>query len=92
LSLKKLQKYEKYRYDLHTAILRTNSQIHDEASMILYGRNFSPGCPDSKIHTGLAPTIATLKAIPLRYIRLITRLRIEFGCATRYGGFWDLRC
>jgi hypothetical protein len=40
LSLKKLQKYEKYRYDLHTAILRTNSQIHDEASMILYGRNF----------------------------------------------------
>jgi hypothetical protein len=68
-------------YDLHIAIMKTNRQIHDEAARILYGNNFFKWQATQGDARGLYNhTNCLAQDLPMRYIRLIRRMRLEFIC------------
>lgn len=71
-------------YNLHPAILRTNSHVHAEASRILYGKNYFVWSA-SQPHRGnesliFKHTNRLHREVPPYYLRLITRLLLIFDC------------
>lgn len=71
-------------YNLHPAILRTNSHVHAEASRILYGKNYFVWSA-SQPHRGnesliFKHTNRLHLEVPPCYLRLITRLLLIFDC------------
>jgi hypothetical protein len=71
-------------YNLHPAILRTNSHVHAEASRILYGKNYFVWSA-SQPHRGnesliFKHTNRLHLEVPPYYLRLITRLLLIFDC------------